>query len=93
MCIVGVPLPILSIEIIIKEAGIIKEESGIVSQLFVALLQRLRHLSFIINVKEDWFASLNITSKVSLRDSQALAFCNEADKSGDGNGGAVGGGQ
>ena len=54
------------------------------------MLQCLRHLSFILaNIKEDRFDSFNITSKVSLRDSQAVALCNEAGEGGDGNGGAV----
>ena len=75
------------------EAKVI-EDGGIVSQVFVAMLQRLLHLSFIVaNVKEDGFDSLNIASKVSLRDNQALALCNAAGEGGDGNGGAVGGHQ
>ena len=58
------------------------KDGGLISQVFVAILQRLLHLSFIIaNVKKDGFGSLNIASKVSLRDSQALALCNEAGKS------------
>ena len=70
------------------------KDGGFVSQLFVALLQRLLHLSFILaNIKEDGCGSFNITSEVSLRDNQALALCNEAGESGDGNGGAVGGRQ
>ena len=65
-----------------------------VSKVFAAMLQRLLHLSFILaNVKEDGFGSLNIASKVSLRDNQTIALCNEAGEGGDGNGGAVGGRQ
>ena len=58
------------------------------------MLQCLLHLSFMLaNIKEDGFDSLNIASKVSLRDNQALALCNEAGEGGDGSGGAVGGRQ
>ena len=56
------------------------------------MFQRLLHLFFILaNVKEDGLDSLNIASKVSLRENKVLALCNEAGESGDGNGGAVGG--
>ena len=42
---------------------IIIEDGDIVSQVFVAMLQRLLHLSFIVaNVKEGGFDSLNIAS-------------------------------
>ena len=70
------------------------KDGDIVSKVLTAILQRRHHLSFILaNVKEDWFGSLNITSKVPLRNSQASALCNEAGEPGDGDGGAVGGGQ
>ena len=67
------------------------EDGGIVSQVFLAMVQGLLHLSFIhANVIEDGFGALNIAPKVSLRDKQTLALCNEAGESGDGNGGTVG---
>ena len=67
------------------------EDGDIVSQVFVPKLQRLAHLSFVlINAKEDGFDSINIASKVFLRDIQALALCTEAGKGSDGNGGAKG---
>ena len=60
------------------------KDGGLISQVFVAILQRLLHLSFIIaNVKEDGFDSLNIASKVSLRKNQATALCDEAGEGGE----------
>ena len=72
----------------------IKEDGDIVSQVLAAMLQRPLHLSFILaNIKEDGFGSLNITSKVTFRNKQAFTLCKEVGEPGDGDGGAVGGGQ
>ena len=75
-------------------AGVTVEERHILSQESTTIPQCLLQFVLIFaNVKVDGLASIDITSKVALRDSKALALCNEAGEPGDGDGGAVGGGQ